>query len=829
MNFKIIFFFIFTTILYSQISEHDDKKNYHYFLDDIIITGTKQYSKNQILSFIGVQLHDIIDISPKKTNLIIQKIWKTNLFSDINIFIKTIKNNSIILEINLVALNTLDKITIIGMDLSEVEKLKKNYNISRGIPLSETLKKDIIKHINQIYNDQGFYNNTIYFNEVPNTNQSSKINLIIFVKKGNYIKIKKIKFKGNHFLSNKILKSIVKCSPQKKKFQNFTYSIFNQNNFENDLNLIVDKYKSLGFREIKILNYIIKHINKEYYEITIQIEEGKCYYLGKIEFIGNKYYSDKLLNEIFDYPTGKVYNQNKILQKIYKSETNHDISTIYSNNGYLFTNINLIEKFVSHNSIDIKLIINEGKRAKWNKVIFSGNHTTYDHIIQRSLQTFPGMFFSQQDIQRTYVNLANLPFIAIKEVKQNIIPNPNNNTVDIHWIIKEKTASQIQLQGGYGAGGNFIGTVGMVMANFSLNNMFDKKAWDPTPTGEGQTIGFHIQNGAHLKNYSIKFIAPWSTNKPTTFSFGIHSTILSNTKNLANENNNLEQLQIFQSTIGLEKSLPYLDNLLEIYHGINCKLYKFTNYPLHFNKIELNNNFYHNLYYMIILRRNSMGEDQSFPTYGSNFNISLEFSPPYSLLNNINYSNIYDEKNYKYIEYYKLKIKTYWYTKLIDKLILKTGAEFGTLESYNQQLGIPMFERFFVGGSGLLHHRFDSRETITLRGYQESSDTGGIIKRDITPFGGGAIYNKFMIELRYPISKQSNKVYALTFIEAANTWKKWKDYKPFILNRTAGIGIRFFMPILGLIGLDLGYGFDNLIGTEKNYGWKIHVILGQHF
>lgn len=829
MKFKIIFFFILIDILYSQISEHNNQNNYQYILNDIIITGTKQYNKNQILKFIGCKLNKIINLSPKETNIMIQKIWKTNLFSDVSIYIQSIKNNSIILKINLIELKTLNNITILGIPNHQIKQLKKDCNIQTGIQINKKLKHNITKYINNIYINQGCYNNKIYFKEIPNKDTYSHVNLVVSMNKGNYIKIKNIKFKGNHFLSDKILKSIIKYT-KKQQNQDFKYLPFNQNDFENNLNMLINKYKSIGFREIKIINYIIKHIYQEYYELTIQIEEGRPYYIGKIEFIGNKYYPDKLLNEYFDHQSGQIYNQEKILQKIYKSDIKNDISTIYSNNGYFLSNINLIEKFTNNNSIDIKLIINEGKRSKWNKIIFSGNRATYDYIINKAMQSFPGNFFSNEDIQQTYFQLSNMPFIEITKIKQNIIPHSNNNTVDIHWKLQEKIASQLQLQGGYGGGDNFVGTIGIVIANLSLNNiLYPKKKWYDSLTGEEQTIGFQAQSGSTLKNYAVKFIAPYIVNIPTTISFGINSTIFSNKKNLANKNNKLEQLELFKSTIGVQKILPYLGNLLELYQDIGYQVYKFINYPLHFNKIELNNNFYHNLYYTILIGRTSQGQDPDFPTYGSNFNISLQLTPPYSLLNKINYSNIYDEKNYKYVEYYKLKIKTYWYKKLLHKLILKTGAEFGTLECYNKKLGIPMFERFFVGGSGLLHHRFDGRETITLRGYHESSDAGGVLKRDINPFGGGAIYNKFIIELRYPISKKSNKVYMLTFIEAANTWKTWKEYKPFMLNRTAGIGIRFMMPLLGLVGLDIGYGFDHVIGTEKKYGWKTHLILGHHF
>lgn len=830
MNFKIIFFFIFTIILYSQISKNENKKNYHYILNDIVITGTKKYNKNQILNFMGLQLNEVINISPRQSSCIIQKIWNTNLFSDINIFIKSIKNNSIILEINLTTLKTLDNITIHGISKNEIQKLKKNFKIEKGITINENLKQNIIQYINKIYYDKGFYNNKINFIEIKNKQNPSKINWIIISNKGNSIKIKKILFTGNHFLSKEQLTSIIKYTKKKKIFKFITYPIFNEKNFENDLKLIINKYQNLGFKEIKIKNYLIKNINKQYYNIIIQITEGKRYYIGKIKFIGNQHYSEKLLNEIFEYKTGDIYKKEEILKKIYKSEIGDDILTSYKNNGYLFSNIDLIETPSENDSIiNITLLINEGKKAKWNKINFSGNHSTYDYVIQRSLETLPGDVFSKDDIQRTYFNLSNLPFIEIEDVKQNIIPNPKNNTVDIHWNIKEKSASQFQLQGGYGAK-NLIGTFGISIGNFSLKNVLNKKKWSPFPIGEGQTLAFQAQSGLNFKNYSLKFIGPWITNKPTNLLFEMYSTILANRKKNINTKDNIERLHIFRSTIGLKKILPFLDNLLYLSQSVNSQIYKFSNYLLCSNQIEQNNNLYYDLYYNIILGRDSQGPDTFFPTYGSSFNISLKFNPPYFIFNNINYSNNYDQKKHKYIELYKLKMNTYWYKTVFDKFIIKTGAEFGTLECYNKQLGVPIFERFFIGGSGLLHHKFDNRETITLRGYEESSETGGMTEKDITTFGGGLIYNKFMIEIRYPLSIQkSKKIYILSFIEAANTWKKWKNYKPFILNRSAGLGIRILLPVLGVIGIDLGYGFDKLIGSNENYGWKTHFTFGNNF
>lgn len=827
MNFKILFFLILTSCLHAQLFKESDTLSTAYLLTDIVISGTNKYTKNQILNFTSLKLNEPIDVSPQKMSLVIKKLWKTKLFSDVAIFQHAIEGTSLILRINIIPLSDLGKVNIKGIPIRIIEKFKKTLGIKDGIKATENLKNNLTKHIINFYQKKGFSDTKLKFTETTNTENPSQIDWDIFVDIGHRVKITSITFEGNNNLNSKYLRSKLKNIKKTNFFRFWESSKFSPEKFQDDLNSIINEYQSLGFRDATVVSYSIDSVNKKNYDINIQIEEGKRYYLGNIQFIGNTDYSNELLSRIFNYKKGDAYDKMRISKKISGSEKDDDISTLYTNNGYLFSNINLIEKSVRNDTIDIDIIINEGTQATWNKVSFSGNHNTYDHVIQRSLRTLPGELFSKEDIKRTYFDLASMPYIEVQQIKQKVVPNPQSNTVDIHWYLTEKGASQIQLQGGYGSG-KFIGTLGLSFGNFSLRNLFTKNKWKPIPLGEGQTLSSEFQVGGNFQNYSITFVEPWIGGKnPTSLSISGYSTIL---KHATKKLNDISQLNTFGVSLGSTKLLSWPDNWFRVSHTIAFQIYKFHNYPFNFGAIQLDNASSNNLSYTIALSRNSKGSDPIFPTYGSEFDVSLKLTPPYSLMSNKLSFNTIDNKYYKWIEYYKIKMKAYWYQELIEKSVLCIGSEFGILQGYDSKSSIPPFDRFFLGGTGLHGSRFDGREMISLRGYQNTTSTGGAVGQDITPRGGGTIYNKFIMDIRYPISMgQAAKIYGLAFLETGNTWKNGKKYQPFKLKRAAGVGIRIFMNALGLFGLDLGYGFDNPINSNQRSGWKTHFIFGQQF
>ena len=500
-----------------------------------------------------------------------------------------------------------------------------------------------------------------------------------------------------------------------------------------------------------------------------------------------------------------------------------DLKSLYMNSGYLFSNITPIEKSVEGDSINLEIRITEGERATWNKVTWSGNTTTHDHVILRALRTRPGKLFSKSDIKRTYFDLAGMQFFDPQKIGQEIKPNPQDNTVDIHWTLEEKGSSQIQLQAGYG-GNTFIGTLGLTFNNFSLRKFlkFNKLI----PQGDGQTLSLQAQAGQYFQTYSASFVEPWLFGKrPTALSVSFsHSRV-----KYSDYYGTPMKLNILSASIGLNKLLEWPDNYFSLYTGLSYQRYSFNNYTFYFGEETLTHGTANNFAFNVSLSRNSAGYDPIFPTTGSNIELSAKFTPPYSSFGNKDYSTMSTADKYRWMEYYKIKFKADAYNEILGKLVLRSSAEMGFLHGYNKQLGAPPFERFYMGGTGLYSGRYDGRELIPLRGYDDPSTSGGT-STDVTPTGGGILYNRFALELRYPISmNQTAKIYGLAFAEGGNTWKGFSSYNPFKLQRSVGVGVRIYMGAFGLIGFDFAYGIDKLPYSTSNSpsGWQTHFLMNQ--
>lgn len=810
-------------LLNAQETQKENTEN-TYILQDITVTGTTKYSKAQILRFTGLSLNDIIEVPGQKINSAIKKLWRSNLFSDVGIYIESIDGKLIVLNVNVVQLNDLGKISFKGIKKGKQDKFKKDNDIKDGMKISDNTKTKFQNYIKNTYKEKGFPDATVTFLESKNVENPTQIDWLVDVKKGERVKISDIIIEGNKELSNGKIRGKFKNTKRRNILRVWKSSKYNKEKFDEDLVNLIEEYKSIGFRDAKVTDYKVERKDTNNYLIKLKVDEGKQYFLGDVNFIGNTKYSTEYLTKIFGYKKGDIYDAVGISKKVSGSEKDDDINTLYQNEGYLFASVKPIEKGVKNDTINIDIVINEGTQATWDKVTFSGNVNTYDHVIQRSLRTLPGELFSKSDLKRTYFELAGMPFIEAQQLSQEVVPNPENNTVNLHWKITEKGASQVQLQGGYGAG-RFIGTLGLSFGNFSLKDLFNKEKWRPIPVGGGQTLSLQAQAGQNFQNYSMTFVEPWiGGKKPTSLSVSFYNTILDNSVS-----SQTSKLNILGTSVGLNKLLNFPDNYFRLSQSVSYQVINFNNYPFNVGTQTLNNGSSNNLSYTISLSRPSQGADPIFPTYGSDFDISLKLTPPYSLLSKKDYSTVPIEEKYKWMEYFKVKIKAYWYQELIAKSVIKIGGEMGFLKGYNSDLGAPPFERFYLGGTGLMGNRFDGREIVPLRGYQDSSNDGGRVG-DITPKGGGTIYNKFTLELRYPITLgQAAKIYGLTFLEVGNTWENSKDFKPFELRRAAGVGVRIFMPAFGLLGFDFGHGFDKPINSLNKSGWQTHFIIGQQF
>lgn len=827
---KIIYFLLLVSIFNCKILNSKNIQN-NYLLHDIIVTGTNIYNKNEILNLTGLELNKPIELNNKKINIAIKKLWETQLFSNVEIFIHSIKNSLLILKIHLSPFMDINEIKIKGIPENEIEELKKYLNITDTTKLDLNFKNKFIKKTIKFYEEKGFPYSKILVSEKI-IQDSLKMNLNIFINPGNLVKIKKILFKGNKYFTNKILESTLEYTKKNNFFKFWEVSKFFPEKFKEDLDKIINKYKSHGFLDIKIINHSLDLIKDSNYQINIEIEEGKQYFLGDIKFYGNSKYSSNFLHQIFNFKTGDIYNKLGILKKISNSEKDDDILTLYLNNGYFFCNINLIEKSILNNIINIDIIINEGKKIKWKNVTFSGNNYTHDHVIQRIISTLPGDFFSKEKIKKTYFDLASIPYIESEKIEQNITSNIDN-TLDINWKIQEKESSQIQLQGGYGSR-KLTGTVSLSFNNFSIKNLFNINNWNPIPLGDGQNLTLQAQIGKNFQNYSINFLEPWIIGKnPTSFSIYSYVSIISN-ENLSTNKINFQndtinnELHTFNISLGLNKLLSWPDNWFRLSNIITIQMYKILNYPVNFGFNKIYNGHFNNFNYNLGISRNSYGIDPIFPTSGSEFDFSVKFTLPYSLL--FNQKNQIFQNSYKMMEYYKIKFKTHWYRKILENIILQIGGEFGILNQYNKKINIPIFEKFFLGGINFSEFHFDGRENISLRGYENASHLGGVTNQDLTPHGGGLIYNKFIMEIRYPfILEQTRKIYALTFLEGGNIADKTYKFSFFDLKRSFGLGIRFVMPPIGIIGVDCAYGFDKMIGSMLKSKWHTHFIIGQQF
>ncbi|MGB4448731.1 MAG: POTRA domain-containing protein [Cloacibacterium sp.] len=801
-----------------------------YILKDIVVDGVKKYTPAQILRFTGLSKGEVVDIPGQKISSAVKKLWETESFSEVEVYVEDVEGQSVILKFYLQDLMELGEVKFVGKGVgkSKNEKLIKDNNLKPGTKITNDLISSLKNKIPQEYVKKGFADAKITIQDKINANDPNLVDWTIEVVKGKRVKIAKIEFEGNDQVSDSKLRKKGFKETKQKRFGIkgiLKPSKFIKDKYEEDKINLISYYNSLGFRDARIVSDSVWR-NDKGFNINVKLNEGKKYYIGDVNFIGNTSYSTEVLQKLLGYRKGEIYDAvgfNKKVGEDGGKEDDTDIKSLYLNNGYLFSTVVPVEKAVRGDSIDIEIRIKEGEKATWNRVTWSGNTTTHDHVILRSLRTKPGNLFSKLDIKRTYFDLAGMQFFDPQQIGQDIQPNQQDNTVDVHWTLVEKGSSQVQLQAGYG-GNSFIGTLGLTFNNFSLRNFLKFKDFKPVPQGDGQMLSVQAQAGQYFKNYSLSFTEPWLFgNRPTALSVSLNQSMV----NYKDYTGSSQKLNIFSASAGLNRLLNWPDNYFSLYTGISFQSYNFKNYPFQFGSTTVSNGNANNFSFNVGLSRNSAGYDPIFPTTGSNIEATIKFTPPYSLFQNKDYSSMTPQEKYRWMEFYKIKFKADAYNEVIGKLVLRSTAEMGFLEGYNKDLGAPPFERFYVGGTGLFGGRFDGRELVPLRGYENASTEGGS-STDITPIGGGTIYSRYAAELRYPISmNQTAKIFALTFAEAGNTWNNYSSFNPFQLKRSVGVGIRVYMGAFGLIGFDFAYGFDKTIGGSEPSGWQTHFLMNQ--
>lgn len=831
------------------------EKGGKYTVADIVVTGNTSFNQQTVVAYSGLRKGEEIAIPGEEIANAIKKLWNSKLFSDIEIYAKNIEGKNAYLEIKLSDLPQLVDVKVTGVKKGKIEGIINDNKLKKGVKVTENLITTTKNFLVKKYRKNGFYNAKVNINtiEVKDSTDKAKVKMVVAIDKGEKVKIRDIIFEGDSALKPKVLRKAMKSTKKINRLRILKRSKFIDSAYQADLSSLVDKYAENGYRDARIISDSIAINDDKTISIHLKVEEGDLYKFGEINFIGNTVYTDEQLHRLLRIKKGDTYN-GILLQKRIADNSKpdaDDITNLYQNNGYLFSSISPVEVSAEDDIIDLEIRVTEGKPAYFNNVSVVGNDKTNDHVVYRELRTRPGQLYSKADVVRTVRELGQLGFFDAQEITPNFNnPNPNEGTIDMEYSVKETGSSQIELQGGYGGGG-FIGTLGLSFNNFSMKDIFKKEAYKPIPMGDGQKLSLRLQASQFFQTYSFSFAEPWlGGKKPVQFSVSLSQTKQFLFNPASRRPDKSRSFNITGITVGLAKRLTVPDNFFTLSQALSFQIYDLNNYNT--GLFTFGNGSSKNLSYTLGLSRNNTRIDPIFPTGGSNFSITAKLSPPWSLFDGVDYKALseeraqqeqirfnsnqnstefndattrigeIDQKRFNWLEFYKVNFKGDWYTELTKNLVLRPSVEFGFLGAYNNDRGIIPFERYFVGGDGLGNFALDGRQVVQLRGYPNQS---------LSTQDGGSIYNKFSLELRYPVTlKASAKIYALGFLEGGNSFNNFRDFDPFNLKRSAGLGVRIFMPAFGLLGIDFGRRFDDIPGQPGSSGnWETHFIIGQQF
>ena len=787
-NFRsIIYKTIIVLLLASGMIYSQDvyRKGGTYVIDTITVVGLENFSDRTVVTYSGLREGQSIQMPGEEISAILKKLWNLELFSNVDLYITDIKDGAIKLEISVEELPTLLNFKVNGVKNSKAETYIEETELSEGKRLSESFLTNTKNYIRDELKKDGFLNSEVKLITVPDSIGSNKVNLNINIDKGERIKIRNINFSGNEIYSDAKLRSKLKKTKRKFPLRFWKKSKLIDTDYIEDKENIVAFYKEKGYRDALIRFDTVISNDEKTVDINLNVEEGNKYYFGDINYIGNSSYAKFQLDQILGIQKGDTYNGVLLKERIQDDNPDaNDISNLYQNNGYLFSSINAVEVSAENDTIDFEIRINEGKLASFNKISVVGNTKTNDNVIYRELRIKPGELYSKDKVVRTIREVGQLGFFDAEQISpdfKNV--DPNLGTVDIELGLVESGASQLELQGGYGGGG-FMGTFGVAFNNFSVKNIRNRKAWRPFPSGDGQTFAVRLQTSSFYSTTSFSFVEPWfGGREPVQFSVSLSSTTQYRYDYFTRRADKSQSFQIKGFNLGIAKRLRVPDDYFVLSQSISYQYYNLKNYFT--GLFTFGNGESHNIAYNIALSRNNTFTNPIFPVGGSNFSLTARLSPPYSLITGDDFSDVeqrpeYQDRNgnpiqseidqakFRWLEFYKIKFDGSWYTRLFGKFVLKAQTDFGFLGTYNKNKGNIPFERFFLGGDGMMQYALDGRETIALRGYENQS----LSSRD-----GSIIYNKFSLELRYPISlKPSASVFALSFLEAGNGFDNFKNH-----------------------------------------------------
>ncbi|HXS36790.1 MAG TPA: POTRA domain-containing protein [Flavipsychrobacter sp.] len=818
-------------------------KSIDYEIGGITVTGAKYLDEDLLLAVTGLSVGQKVNL-PNDENIAkaIRNLWKQELFSNVNVTITKFIGDKVFLNILVEERPRLNRYNFKGIKSGEAKELKEKMSLIKGRVVTEATKKEAVVRIQKYFLDKGFGRVKVSVQERPDTLAVNSVILTFDIVKGSKTHINQINIVGNDNVTAGRLKHTLKSTKEMTRlslfpadeknvyaknnrsfgnyidqwgflsvsktlealdpyfrFKIFSSSKYNPEKFGDDKQSLVDYYNTIGFRDASVAADTIYPVENGNINIDMKIREGHKYYFGDIKWRGNTKYSDSVLTRVLGIKRGDVFNQHLLdtrLGRELSPEGGQDVSSLYMDDGYLFFNVDPVETSIAGgDTINYEMRITEGAQATIRDINITGNDRTNEHVIRRELRTYPGNKFSRADLIRSQREIANLGFFDQEKIGIQPKPHPEDGTVDIDYSVVEKSSDQLQLSAGFGGGVNFYGNIGVVFSNFSIRNIFKPKFWDPLPVGDGQKFSVNYQsNGAYYNSFNTAFTEPWlGGHKPnaltTNFAYSKYSAAPLGT------NPNASYLRLIGGGVSISKRLKWPDDFFVITYGLFYNNYKLKDYAL---IPEFSDGYSNDFYFKFVIARSSI-DQPLYPRQGSNISLTFQLTPPYSAFSQQDYSVETADQKYKWIEYHKYRFTADWYKSLVGNLVLRLSTKYGFMGYYDPGIGFSPFQRFQLGGDGLSGYTyFIGRDIISQRGYE-------VYATDAT------IFNKYSVELRYPFSlSPTATIYGLAFVDAANAWNDFKSYNPFQLNRDVGLGVRIYLPMFGLLGLDYGIGLDRI-------------------
>jgi outer membrane protein insertion porin family len=830
--FSAIFLTLLSLSLYSQEKQAiiDFLSPENYVIGGVSVTGVRFLDSNALIGFSGLRIGQQVTIPGEAVTTAVQKLWQQGLFSDVKVSVQKIVADSVYLDIYLQERSRISSVKFEGIKKNDTDDIVKKINLPVGSQLTPYLIENAKRIIKDHFVEKGFLNTEITFIQKDDPNMPNNVIVTVKVDKHQKVKIADIKFIGNQYFDDKKLRKQLKGT-KKKNLNFFRASKYIKKKYQEDKDKLITFYNDNGFKDFTILSDSLYPVSEDRVGLQLRVSEGKQYFLRNVEWVGNSVYKKETLAKVFNIKKGSVYNQSLISDRLNGSASpNSDaVSNLYQDFGYLFSRLTPVEAKIDNDSIDLEIRIYEGEQAYLNNVIISGNTRTNEHVARRELYTLPGDLFSKDKIIRSVRQLGVLGHFDPEKINPAPLPDLINGTVDLLYKLEEKANDQFEISGGWGAG-MLVGTVGVRFNNFAMRNFFNLKEWKPYPSGDGQSLSLRVQsNGRVYQSYNISFSEPWlGGSKPNTFTVSAYRSLMTNGKKRSEDGS--QAMIIDGVSFGLGKRLEWPDDFFSIYGELGYQRYLLDNYTQY---AFLYSNGSSNLFSLMVkLTRFSTAPNLIYPRSGSSITLSLQVTPPYSLITGKDMSNVSTAEKYRFIEFHKWTFKADYYFPLSqnDKLVLNTRFAFGYLGYYNKDIGPSPFENYSLGGDGMTGYSFYGSEIIGLRGYTNRSLTPNHPKLGVP---SGNVYSKITFEVRYPISLNPQAtIYGLAFLESGRAWYELKEYNPFKMNRSAGIGVRANLPMFGLLGIDWGYGFDQvpdpIMYQNANHS-QFHFVLGQQF